>query len=647
MNKLREKSKSKFQVQHSPKEADKKIEGVSTHPNLPKVPSEIAIRVGHRISRILNWRVVVVKPKFETFMSTIFSEYQCSNIMQSQDEIESLVIPESEHHYEADTSTAKVKFTEPQEVPRFEDFSTKPPAELLKRSSHVADISSPPPPKRMKTTPGKKPIQVEKTKMDKDVIPPNSSEKSVSTSMEPVAKSGVCGESSGHSNQIIHVEFKALKKSIKNSLKKYVDRKFKRLEKKIDSNHTDILKAMNNIVHHMTGTSFPANKSDIPPANFQYHVQKDIKVDTSQAEPSNMIQEVDDVSGHNSVSDAVEYIQQPISTDTLKEAEPSNSIQQVDVVSGHNTVSDAAEYIQQHVSTDTLKKAEPSNMIQQVDDVLEHNIVSEVAESFQQHASTDTLMNNVMKNVIEVVDKTDQYEEHVQQTDKEKIKPTASESNTSAPISPKTMEVIDALIYGLPLPAKPLTIVSHEQVVLDECLLRDIQLPTTLPSKPDVLPDDAKTPLLRTYRCNIILSSEEIEDVVGQSRLIRVYDSSTGRRTSNPSPEIQKIEAKSPGNMLESHHPFAVEYVEGIAQQESDSLDCGIFLASFFEYLSDGSSTPTTRLQAEFFRERYGALLWKYGCWKSKDGYVRENDDQKKPKRDFISPSQGEPMDVE
>ncbi|XP_055806765.1 uncharacterized protein LOC129875513 [Solanum dulcamara] len=143
---------------------------------------------------------------------------------------------------------------------------------------------------------------------------------------------------------------------------------------------------MDNIVHHMTGTSFPIkkvdfvqpfhvveeqqaptifeeqngpNKSDLPPTNVQSHVQKDIK----EAEPSNRIQEVDDVSGHNTVSDAAEYIQQHVLSDTLKEAEPSNMIQQVDDVSEYNIVSDVAESFEHHVSTDTLKVVEPSNTI--------------------------------------------------------------------------------------------------------------------------------------------------------------------------------------------------------------------------------------------------------------------------------------------
>ncbi|XP_055808529.1 uncharacterized protein LOC129877075 [Solanum dulcamara] len=138
-----------------------------------QVPSEIVVRVGNKILRILNWRVVAVKPKFETFMSTIFSKYRCSNIVLSQHEIKSIIIHGSQHQSEVSTSAAKVNFKKPHEVPEFEDFSTTPPTELLKRSSHVANTSFPPPFKIMKTTPTKEPIYVETANMHKDVIPPN------------------------------------------------------------------------------------------------------------------------------------------------------------------------------------------------------------------------------------------------------------------------------------------------------------------------------------------------------------------------------------------------------------------------------------------------------------------------------------------
>ncbi|XP_055814254.1 uncharacterized protein LOC129883659 [Solanum dulcamara] len=738
-----------------------------------QVPSEIAVRVGNKIPRILNWRVVAVKPKFETFMSTIFSEYPCSNIVQSQHEIDSIVIHGSQQKPEASTSAAKVNFRKPHEVPGFEDFSTTPPTKLLKRSSHVVDTSSPPPSRRMKTSPAKKPIQVETANMHKDFIPPNESEKPVSPNNVPGAKSAV-------------------------------DRKFKRLGNKIDSNHIDLLKAIDSMANRMTGTSSQVKTDDF---DQPFHVVE------QQEAPTGL--ELDNISEQRISANVPELFDQQVYFDTLK-------------------------------------------------DVSAHQMEPQRSDTDQLIADSNTLQNTGKKDGRVADDKTDKVEEQVEEIEKEKIKPSTSESNTSAPFLTKTLDVIDALIYGLPLPAMSLTTVSHEQVQ-DECLLRDSQLPTTLPLKANVLSDDAKTPFRRSRIPSKILQSPYLSNfgssekgkenlsavmhqthpfegfgicyhppselvtdysqwidkgllkshgnknskddhyrskcssfgfekmdfvvafskdknwfylmsqpnrcwndekskmqlsnqyrytmtncifkiyieyahtryyhlppnistqedmaratvtahhkrsvknimrgfsipaglpwhlvdevyilvncdrdfhwvfvvVVLKERLIHVYDSSPRRRSSNPSLEIQKIAAmlptylqdsgffdnnertdwssldsykdKSTGNMIEPHHPFAVEYVEGIVQQGSDSLDCGVFLAIFAEYLNDGISIPNTELNVEFFRSRYAALLWRYGCQKAMDGYVSDNDDPKKPRRD-ISPSQEELIDVQ
>lgn len=39
-----------------------------------KIIEDVAIKSGSRISRIVNWQVIGVKPKFDTFMSSVFNE---------------------------------------------------------------------------------------------------------------------------------------------------------------------------------------------------------------------------------------------------------------------------------------------------------------------------------------------------------------------------------------------------------------------------------------------------------------------------------------------------------------------------------------------------------------------------------------------
>ncbi|KAF3636414.1 hypothetical protein T459_02270 [Capsicum annuum] len=106
------------------------------------------------------------------------------------------------------------------------------------------------------------------------------------------------------------------------------------------------------------------------------------------------------------------------------------------------------------------------------------------------------------------------------------------------------------------------------------------------------------------------------------------------KRRSGPSSEIQKLAKILPtyldmsGSMdqkvrtdwstIEAYrdkmdNPFDVQYVEGIAQQTISSLDCGPFVATYGEYLSDGLQVTNDGLDVGLLRKRYAALLWKYG----------------------------------
>ncbi|KAF3639638.1 hypothetical protein FXO38_12918 [Capsicum annuum] len=69
-------------------------------------------------------------------------------------------------------------------------------------------------------------------------------------------------------------------------------------------------------------------------------------------------------------------------------------------------------------------------------------------------------------------------------------------------------------------------------------------------------------------------------------------------------------------------NPFDVEYIEGIAQQSSGTLDYGVLVATYAEYLSDGLQVPNDRVDAELLRERYDTLLWNCESVNDQKGYV-------------------------
>ncbi|KAK6786474.1 hypothetical protein RDI58_014999 [Solanum bulbocastanum] len=60
------------------------------NPLLAGYYKDIAVKEENAIPRICNWRVVAVKPKFRTFMSCIFFENACSNLVPTPDEVAAL-----------------------------------------------------------------------------------------------------------------------------------------------------------------------------------------------------------------------------------------------------------------------------------------------------------------------------------------------------------------------------------------------------------------------------------------------------------------------------------------------------------------------------------------------------------------------------
>ncbi|KAH0636629.1 hypothetical protein KY289_036544 [Solanum tuberosum] len=102
--------------------------------------SQLAVKEGNGIPRICNWKVVAPKPKFEMFMEIIFTKNNCSYIQPTPEEIRLLDLPNNSHIPPTQPATSDVNHEEvqPDEVPGFEDFSSKPPEQLLRRSTRVS-----------------------------------------------------------------------------------------------------------------------------------------------------------------------------------------------------------------------------------------------------------------------------------------------------------------------------------------------------------------------------------------------------------------------------------------------------------------------------------------------------------------------------
>ncbi|KAF3680370.1 putative protein EIN4-like [Capsicum annuum] len=107
--------------------------------------------------------------------------------------------------------------------------------------------------------------------------------------------------------------------------------------------------------------------------------------------------------------------------------------------------------------------------------------------------------------------------------------------------------------------------------------------------------------------------------IVLKERRIRVYDSMSQRRRSGSSSEIQKMakilptyldmsdfldqKVRTNWSTIEPYrdkmaNTFDVQYINKIAQQIIGSLDCGLFVVAYTEYLSDGLQVPNDGLDA-------------------------------------------------
>ncbi|PHU24862.1 hypothetical protein BC332_03194 [Capsicum chinense] len=69
-------------------------------------------------------------------------------------------------------------------------------------------------------------------------------------------------------------------------------------------------------------------------------------------------------------------------------------------------------------------------------------------------------------------------------------------------------------------------------------------------------------------------------------------------------------------------------------------IDCGLFISTYTEYLSDGLQAPNNGLDVGLFYKRYAALLWKYEEAKAQKSYARDIKDPRQPKSNSAAPDE-------
>ncbi|XP_070035558.1 uncharacterized protein [Nicotiana tomentosiformis] len=72
--------------------------------------------------------------------------------------------------------------------------------------------------------------------------------------------------------------------------------------------------------------------------------------------------------------------------------------------------------------------------------------------------------------------------------------------------------------------------------------------------------------------------------------------------------------------------PFDVVFISNLPQQKSGSMDCGLHVAAYAEFLSTVGLIPQSTFDANLLRQRYGALLWDYAMQKIDDDAISEKE---------------------
>ncbi|PHU20549.1 hypothetical protein BC332_11700 [Capsicum chinense] len=153
-----------------------------------------------------------------------------------------------------------------------------------------------------------------------------------------------------------------------------------------------------------------------------------------------------------------------------------------------------------------------------------------------------------------------------------------------------------------------------------------------------------------------------------KERRILVYDLMSRKRCFGPSSEIQKLfkilstyldmsgfsdkMIHTDWSTIEAYrdkigNPFDIQYVEGISQQTIGSLNCGLFVAAYAEYLIEGLQVPNDGLDVRLLCKRYISLLFNYIEAKAQKLYASYIKDPRRPKPNSEVPDEEQLVHIE
>ncbi|KAH0761634.1 hypothetical protein KY290_017707 [Solanum tuberosum] len=320
---------------------------------------EFAIKVASGIPGICNWRVVAVKPKFGTFMSSIFSENACSNIVPTPYEVDTLDLPDIQdaHTPEPSTTSVDAKKVQTKDNSGFEDFSTSPLGHLFRRSSRLR-----PPINQSFSMPDETPT--------------------------PAANvSFVHVSSQGQKDKYVYPDIEELKQHMKD----YVDNKFEYLVTLIKANHTELMnsrhKEDDQQPKDLAGKSTSCMVEVFDKEGNDGHQTSTFKFDQQPTSPIQMDFANNDqnVGNHQEMKDISE----------LQFSSSDENIHQTAEITKHKK-DDASGQMPQHFFEGTMNE--------DVSDKVQHNTNQYVSDSFTFDTSDSTTSGTISSETREAMD---------------------------------------------------------------------------------------------------------------------------------------------------------------------------------------------------------------------------------------------------
>ncbi|KAG5576827.1 hypothetical protein H5410_056961 [Solanum commersonii] len=97
----------------------------------------------------------------------------------------------------------------------------------------------------------------------------------------------------------------------------------------------------------------------------------------------------------------------------------------------------------------------------------------------------------------------------------------------------------------------------------------------------------------------------------------------------------------------EENEFFDIVFIDNIPQQTHETLDCGIYMLAYAEYLSYKQGISAGNFDALFLRSRYAKLLWNYGQQKSDVRAISDNEAPPRHIRNNVAFEDSETIQIE